>query len=159
MDYRIRAADLDDLDALVEGNLGIATETEDLELDAERLRRGVRRALEGRGRYFVAEHEGRVVGQLMVCTEWSDWRDGEFWWIESVYVASDHRRRGVYRQLFEHVQARARASDDVCGIRLYVERDNVVSEAAHLALGMRRSDYRLFELDFVVERGGYANDC
>ncbi|MCK6448516.1 MAG: GNAT family N-acetyltransferase [Planctomycetes bacterium] len=130
----------------------MARETEGRELDPERLARGVERALASpdRGRYFVAELGSRVVGALLVTTEWSDWRDGWFWWLQSVYVEADARRLGVYRALHEHVVRAARAAPDVCGVRLYVDRENRSAQTVYQRLGMQRARYEFFEIDFVA---------
>jgi GNAT superfamily N-acetyltransferase len=140
------------MDVLVEFNAAMALESEGKSLDRRRLRDGVAALLneDGRGFYLVAKAEYRVVGQLMVTYEWSDWRNAHFWWIQSVYVAADWRRRGVYRSLHEHVLAEARLRGDVCGVRLYVDRDNHVAQQVYSNLGMDRSHYDLFEIDFVL---------
>lgn len=143
----IRAADEADHEALVAFNRAMARETEDHELDAETLARGVARLLAdpALGFYAVAERDGHVVACLMVTTEWSDWRDGSFWWIQSVYVAPDHRRQGLYRRLYAYVKERAAAAGGVCGFRLYVERENDVAQRTYAALGMREARYRMYE--------------
>ncbi len=137
-----------DLDALVANNVTMAMESEGLPLDPAVVRRGIARLLndEQRGRYVVAVDEtDAVVGQLMLTVEWSDWRDGWWWWVQSVYVAAAWRRRGVYRLLHDHVVSEVNARDDVCGIRLYVEPDNVSAHAVYTQLGMQES-YRVMEL-------------
>ena len=108
--------------------------------------RGVRAALADPAKaiYFVAETGGLVVGQLMITHEWSDWRDGDVWWIQSVYVHPDFRRRGVFRALHEHARREARRAGAV-GLRLYVERDNVRAQATYAAIGMHETAYRLYE--------------
>ena len=150
--FNVRRATVHDMDVLVEFNAAMALESEGKALDRRRLRDGVAALLDedGRGFYLVAETEDRVVGQLMVTYEWSDWRNAHFWWIQSVYVASDWRRRGVYRSLHEYVLAEARNRGDVCGVRLYVDRDNHVAQQVYSNLGMDRSHYDLFEIDFVL---------
>jgi GNAT superfamily N-acetyltransferase len=148
----VRSAGHHDIDLLVESNLALARETEGKGLDEARLRAGIRAVLgdRSRGRYFVAERDGTPVGALMVTTEWSDWRDGEFWWIQSVYVTRAARRTGVYRALHAHVEREARATPGVCGLRLYVERENEAAQRTYEAVGMARSHYDLFEVDFVL---------
>ena len=143
----VRAADAADGDVIAAFNAAMARETEQRELDRATLTRGVERALAdpAKGRYFVAELDGRVAGCLLVTTEWSDWRDGWFWWIQSVYVALDCRGRGVYAALHEHVRAAARAAGDVVGLRLYVEKDNARAQRTYQKLGMTETDYRLYE--------------
>jgi GNAT superfamily N-acetyltransferase len=146
----VRAACAADEDVVCEFNARLAEESERRRLDPATLRAGVRAALGSpeRGRYFVAEVAGRVVGQLLVTTEWSDWRNGWFWWIQSVYVAPAARRNGVYRRLHEEVERMARARDDVRGLRLYVEESNGHARATYARLGMLRTGYLLYETDW-----------
>ena len=151
-DLGVRRATLQDLDILVEFNSALALESEGKTLDQQRLREGVAPLFDGddRGFYLVAEAQGRVVGQLLATYEWSDWRNAFFWWIQSVYVASEWRRRGVYRGLHAYVLDEARLRGDVCGVRLYVDRDNHVAQQVYSSLGMGRSHYDMFEVDFVL---------
>ncbi len=144
----VRSATASDLRAIVEGNSMMAIESEGKQLDEAVLTRGVQRALDDplRGRYLVAECDGRVVGQLMVTQEWSDWRDGWFWWIQSVYVVKDFRRKGVYRRLYEHLRGEASNTAGVCGLRLYVERENEPALATYQSLGMVDAGYHLYEI-------------
>ena len=122
----------------------------DVELDRSVLGRGVGAVLEdpGKGSYWVVEREGRVLGGLLVTLEWSDWRNGCFWWIQSVYVVPGYRRRGVFRALYDHVLARAQSDSAVCGLRLYVERDNVVARNTYSELGMVETPYAMYEEEF-----------
>lgn len=149
---QVRRATLGDLRTLVEFNAAMAQETEGKTLELERLRAGVAALLDddGRGFYFVAEDSGQVVGQLLITTEWSDWRNAYFWWIQSVYVTPEFRRRGVYRNLHHHVVAESRVQGDVCGLRLYVDRDNSVAQRVYASLEMRQSHYDLWEIDFAL---------
>lgn len=147
---RVRTASADDTATLVEGNCAMARETESRELDHDRITRGVAKVLADarRGTYYIAEIDGTPAGQMLITTEWSDWRDGWFWWIQSVYVCPAFRGRGVYRALQEHVTRLARATGDVCGLRLYVERENAGARAVYEKLGMTRTSYRLYERDW-----------
>lgn len=151
--YVVRPAKPDDRDALVAFNQAMARETEDLALDPATARAGVAALLgdPSRGRCFVLEAGGEVAAALTVTTEWSDWRNGFFWWIQSVYVRPDHRRRGFYRTLHEHVRAAAEADPGVCGLRLYVERENARAQQTYRALGMHETHYRIYEQ--VTRRG------
>ncbi len=144
---RVRAAVPDDGPALVEFNLAMARETERRELDREVLAAGVAAVLAEprRGFYLVAEAGAAVVAGLLVTFEWSDWRNGEFWWVQSVYVEPRWRRRGLYRRLYGEVKARATARGGVCGVRLYVERDNARAQRTYAALGMHETPYRIYE--------------
>jgi ribosomal protein S18 acetylase RimI-like enzyme len=147
MTLQIRPPTLTDVETIVDFNQRLAQETENRTLPLEVLRRGVRAILHDpqRGRYFLAEWEGQVVGQLMITLEWSDWRDGWMWWIQSVYVRAEARQRGVFRALYEHVLAQARAAGDVAGLRLYVEDHNTAAQATYHKLGMSDAGYRVLE--------------
>jgi GNAT superfamily N-acetyltransferase len=143
---KVRAAAPGDLGALVAGNLALAEETEGARLDADTLREGIRALLESRapGRYWVAETGGRVVGQLLVTFEWSDWRNRMVWWMQSVYVAPDARGRGILRTLYD-VARREALAVGAGGLRLYVDATNIRAQAAYAALGMNGDHYRVFE--------------
>jgi GNAT superfamily N-acetyltransferase len=143
---RIRPARDGDADTLVEFNARMALETEGLELDPAVLAPGVRGGLADAAKalYFVAEAGGRVVGQLMITKEWSDWRNGDIWWVQSVYVHPDYRRRGVFRALYDHARNEARRAGAV-GVRLYVDDHNAAARQVYERLGMRMSNYRVME--------------
>ena len=147
LDVEIDLGQSADAAALVDFNRAMARETEDKELDVETVTAGVATLLAepARGFYVVARQGGALVGSLMITKEWSDWRCGDFWWIQSVYVRPTARRQGVYRRLYEFVQARAAGADNVCGFRLYVERDNHRAQQTYEALGMHESVYRMYE--------------
>ena len=142
----VRAAAIEDLEALVAGNLALAEESERVRLEVNTLRQGVRALLESRapGRYWVAELDGRVVGQLLITYEWSDWRNRMVWWIQSVYVAPDARGRGVLRTLYDAARREALAAGSG-GLRLYVDTTNIRAQAVYAALGMNGDHYRVFE--------------
>ena len=154
MDIQIRRATLADAGRIADHNQAMARETENIQLDPERLRLGVDAVLRdtAKGFYTVAEAEAQVVGQMMVTFEWSDWRNGTFWWVQSVYVEPAYRRRGVYRRLYEHVLNAAKDRRDVCGVRLYVDKDNRTAQQVYQRLGMNSAQYAMYELDFVLER-------
>lgn len=145
--FTLRRGELRDADTIAAFNAAMALETEGKELLPEVIGAGVRRlmASPSLGFYIVTEHEGRVVGCLMVTTEWSDWRNGLFWWIQSVYVEKDFRRQGVYRRMYDHVRELAKADASICGFRLYAEKDNDVAHATYTSLGMKETDYMLWE--------------
>jgi ribosomal protein S18 acetylase RimI-like enzyme len=144
---RIRPATAGDAEALVDFAAAMALETERKVLLRDVISTGVHHLLAhpGMGFYLIAESDGEVAGSLMVTTEWSDWRNGNFWWVQSVYVRPEFRRRGVYRQLYEYLQKRAAEDPAVCGFRLYVERDNLRAQATYRAAGMEQTHYILFE--------------
>ncbi|MCU1290594.1 MAG: GCN5-related N-acetyltransferase [Acidobacteria bacterium] len=143
----IRTAEKRDVSLLVEFNQAMAMETEGKKLDAETLRGGVEAVFNDskKGFYVVAESGGEIVGGLMVTYEWSDWRDSWFWWIQSVYIMPEYRGRGIYRMLYEHVKQKAAAEKDVCGFRLYVEKENLRAQKVYEKLGMESSHYLMYE--------------
>jgi GNAT superfamily N-acetyltransferase len=147
MPLMIRRAVASDAGVLVEYNCRLARETEGRDLDAALVQAGVAAGLadELKALYFVAEDGGELVGQLMVTTEWSDWRNGWIWWIQSVYVRHDARRRGVFRALYEHVHQTASRTAGVVGLRLYVDRENRAAQQTYLSLGMEETSYLVFE--------------
>ena len=126
--------------------MALAEETERMRLDIETLRRGILALLDARepGRYWVAELDGRVVGQLLVTFEWSDWRNRMVWWIQSVYVVPDARGQGVLHSLYDVARREALAAG-AGGLRLYVDTANLRAQAAYAALGMNGDHYRVFE--------------
>lgn len=128
-------------------NLALARETENLALDPQTVLNGVQKALAdaGKGTYFIAEIGGEIVGCLMITHEWSDWRDGDMWWIQSVYVREDARRLGVFRKMFDHVRQAAVAANVRC-IRLYVEHNNHRAKKTYASLGMNDTHYDVMEL-------------
>jgi GNAT superfamily N-acetyltransferase len=146
----VRPADTSDLETIVEFNVRLARETEDRQLNRSTLTDGVRQMLlkPERGRYFVAVHEGVIVGQVMHTHEWSDWRNGDIWWLQSVYVHREFRRRGIFRQMLDYVTQIARDSEDVVAIRLYMERDNTGAQATYTDLGFQDPGYKVFEIEF-----------
>jgi GNAT superfamily N-acetyltransferase len=145
-----RSAGPADAQIIAEFNIRLALETEGLRLDPQTILAGVQAVLAdpGKGTYFVAETDGRIVGQCSVTCEWSDWRNGMFWWLQSVYVDAEGRRRGVFTALFDHVLAAARAARAarVIGVRLYVEKDNRPAQTVYERRGMTRTRYDVFEL-------------
>ncbi len=147
----IRKATPDDIEVLVSFNASMAMETEGRSLDTVTLRQGSQAVFASpqKGYYLVAEANGEVVGSLLCMEEWSDWRSGTFWWIQSVYVRPDWRRRGIYRRLHNWLHDAARDADGVCGVRLYVDKDNHIAQETYASLGMSRTNYDLYEIDFA----------
>lgn len=150
MKLEIRDAAPDDGAIIASYNTKLAEETEGRPLQPDIIGAGVAAILadRGKGRYWVAEHDGQVIGQIMVTYEWSDWRNGTLWWIQSVYVHTDFRRKGVYSSLFKHVESLAKSDDSVRGLRLYVESGNKRAQQTYEALGMVDPQYRVMETIF-----------
>jgi ribosomal protein S18 acetylase RimI-like enzyme len=144
---QIRLATPADAEVLVEFNCAMAAETEGKNLLPEVIGAGVRGLLArpASGFYVIAENPGRVAGSLLITKEWSDWRNGDFWWIQSVYVRPEFRRQGVYRRLYRHVQELAASDPRVCGFRLYVERENERAQETYRKLGMKETRYLVYE--------------
>jgi ribosomal protein S18 acetylase RimI-like enzyme len=148
MTLTIRRGQPGDAATIAEYNRRMAWETEHKHLDPDVLARGVARVFAdpAKGFYLVAEHAGEVVGQLLVTFEWSDWRDGWYWWVQSVYVREDCRRSGVFRLLYGELMGQARSAGDVVGVRLYVERDNTRAQETYRRLGMGDAGYYVWEM-------------
>lgn len=145
----VREATKGDVSLMARWAEAMAFETEHKQLDLDLVSRGISIGVgdPSRSRYFMAEIEGEPVGTLMFTFEWSDWRCAWWWWIQSVYVAPAHRRKGVYRALYAHVLELADRQDDVCGLRLYVERENSNAQRTYEFLGMADSGYRMYEAE------------
>jgi GNAT superfamily N-acetyltransferase len=157
---RIREAEPADAAALARWARAMALETEHKVLDLETVQAGVAAGIADplKARYFIAMQDaavagretiGSAIGTLMLTREWSDWRNGDWWWIQSVYVDPAHRRQGVFAALYRHVEQLARATPGVIGLRLYVERDNIRAQSTYASLGMVDAGYRIFEAGFA----------
>jgi len=146
----IRNANKDDITTIVNFNSAMAMETEQKLLDFNTVHGGVNELLNNNelGFYLIAESDDTPVGQLMITKEWSDWRNGEFWWIQSVYVHLDYRKNNIYRKLYNEAIKLAKESENVCGIRLYVDKDNNIAQKVYSKLGMKESNYIFFEEDW-----------
>ena len=146
----IRAAEVADIAFLVECNAAMALETEHKTLDRDVLTRGTRAVFDNprRGFYLIAELDGDPAGCLLITFEWSDWRNGDWWWFQSVYVTRAARRTGVFRALYAEVERRARAAGAV-GLRLYVERDNERAQQTYASLGMEEEPYKMLRRGFI----------
>ncbi|MFG6096747.1 GNAT family N-acetyltransferase [Leptothoe sp. ISB3NOV94-8A] len=144
---KIRRAQLSDAQIIANFNRAMAQETENKDLIPEVILAGVNSLLNNpsRGFYIVAKVDTQVVACLMITTEWSDWRNSLFWWIQSVFVSPNYRRRGIYRRMYQFIKELAHQEPDVCGFRLYVEQDNMRAKETYAALGMTQSPYHLFE--------------
>ena len=145
-------ADPEHAEIIARFNQEMALETENKVLDRDIIYPGVMTMLQDAalGFYLVAIKDNTVVGCLGVTYEWSDWRNGLFWWIQSVYVASEWRRKGVYRALYSYIYQQASSDNTIGGIRLYVDRDNTVAQQTYSSLGMAKSHYEMYEIDFLL---------
>lgn len=147
-DFTVRIATAADASLLADWAQAMALETEHKRLDADTVLHGVQAGIADarRARYFIAMAGERAAGTLMLTTEWSDWRNGDWWWIQSVYVDPDFRRQGVFQSLYEHVKQMAEQAPEVCGLRLYVEHDNKSAQKTYEKLGMQDAGYRMMEI-------------
>ncbi|MDC0979073.1 GNAT family N-acetyltransferase [Gammaproteobacteria bacterium] len=143
----IRSASPDDISDIAQFNIAMAQETEERQLDPETIQSGVSGVIQNHahGFYLIAERDQVAVGSLLITFEWSDWRNGTLWWIQSVYVKPEHRRTGVFKALYDAVIARARAAKSVRGIRLYVEQENLDAQSVYQKLSMQKTPYQMFE--------------
>ena len=150
----IRAAQRSDAETIAQFNAALARETEHFELDMPRLLRGVNGMFDepAHGFYLLAEIKNEIAGQLMITYEWSDWRNGVFWWIQSVYVKPEFRAQKIFKSLYSHVASLAKKEGNVCGLRLYVEKENERAHAVYKQLGMNLTGYDMLEVDFVLKR-------
>ncbi len=148
----IRKAVPGDQNSISNHNTSMALETEGKHLDPALAVRGVEAVLQdiSKGFYLIVEVDGRNVGQCMITYEWSDWRCGNFWWIQSVFVEKEYRKQGIFSNIFQHVMREARRQEGVVGLRLYVEENNGIAKDAYLKLGMTKCHYEMFEMDFTM---------
>jgi GNAT superfamily N-acetyltransferase len=158
-DFRIRDALLADRAVIAEFNARLALETENKVLDPAVLAQGVHTALTApdRLRYWVAETAERVIAMAAMNREWSDWRNGWLWWLQSVYVHPDFRGRGVFRAIYAHIRAAALAEPDTIGLRLYVESRNIPAQKTYRAIGMRAGGYEVYE-DLWIGRSPHEGE-
>ena len=142
----VRVAEEGDASTIRDFQLAMARETENLELDKERVTRGVSSIFsgKGKGRYFVAEADGRIAASLLITYEWSDWRNADIWWFQSVYVLPEFRRRGIFRSMYDYIKETAER-EGVAGLRLYVETGNTRAQKTYESMGMDGSHYKMYE--------------
>lgn len=147
MNIQIRKAKETDLTTIVEFQLAMALETENLKLDKPTVEKGVSTAFSdsAKGQYFITEVDGEIAASLMITFEWSDWRNGVVYWIQSVFVKEEFRRLGIYRKMYAHIQGLVKKDDNVRGIRLYVDKSNIKAQKTYENTGMNGEHYQLFE--------------
>jgi ribosomal protein S18 acetylase RimI-like enzyme len=147
MDYTIREATTTDVPVLVSFQQNMAKETEGLHLDPTIVTAGINNMLAdpSKGKYYVATQNNLVAGCLMITNEWSDWRNGNVLWIQSVFIDPAHRGKNVYRKMYEHIQQMVLGSSALRGIRLYVDKSNKAAQAVYEKLGMNGEHYQVYE--------------
>jgi len=143
----VREASANEQEIIAAFQLEMAAETENIILDKNTINRGVQAVFDdpGKGRYYVATHENEVVACMLTTYEWSDWRNGTFIWLQSVYVLPEWRGKGVFRSLYAHIESMVLASTAMKGIRLYVFHTNKKAQDVYKAIGMEDQHYRMFE--------------
>ena len=146
---KIRKAKIEDLEVVVKFNYNLAKETEDKELHIETLTKGVEAMLldKSKGQYYVYTINDKVVGQIMHTYEWSDWRNGMFLWVQSVYVDGAYRRKGIFKELYNYVKKICDNDEGIAGVRLYVEKENFNAKATYKSLGMQECNYHMYEYE------------
>jgi ribosomal protein S18 acetylase RimI-like enzyme len=147
MHIQIRKAKETDLPSIVDFQLAMALETENLQLEKPIVEKGVKAAFNdlAKGQYFVTEVDGEIAASLMITFEWSDWRNGMVYWIQSVFVKEEFRRLGIYRKMYAYIQDLVNKDDNVRGIRLYVDKSNIKAQKTYENTGMNGEHYQLFE--------------
>jgi RimJ/RimL family protein N-acetyltransferase len=142
-----RNADLRDHETIARFQIAMALETESLKLDPAICSKGVRAVFDDprKGRYFVCEKDGKTIASLLIIPEWSDWRNGEVWWIHSVYCTPEERGTGAFRALYDHVKSHVQGDENLRGLRLYVDKTNVSAQKVYRKIGMTDEHYSLFE--------------
>ena len=144
---KIRLGIESDIELLTQFNLSMAKETENLQLNHDIVFSGIASVMKDKslGFYLIAELDNEIAGSLLITYEWSDWRDGLFWWIQSVYVKPQFRRSGIYKNLYYYVKQLSKSHPNIRGFRLYVEESNHLAQMAYESLGMHATHYKLYE--------------
>jgi ribosomal protein S18 acetylase RimI-like enzyme len=147
MEPKIRLANIDDSLAIAAFQLKMAIETENLQLDTETVGKGVKAVFEkpGFGQYLVAEKDGQIIASMLTTFEWSDWRNAQVWWLQSVYVIPEFRRQGIFKRMYDFVKTLVDMNENIGGIRLYVDKTNVRAQQVYKAVGMNGEHYQVFE--------------
>jgi ribosomal protein S18 acetylase RimI-like enzyme len=143
---KIRKPIPEDAPAIIDFQKKMAWETEQLELAPEKVNNGVSRVFSepAKGQYWIAEDAGKVIASLLITYEWSDWRNADVWWIQSVYVLPENRRQGIFRKMYSGIKEDAE-KQGIAGLRLYVETNNIPAQKTYESLGMQCEHYRMYE--------------
>ena len=146
IDIIITKGQIEDIENIAQFQVDMAMESEGTQLDKDTVTKGVSAAMadENKGLYYVARVDGKAVGSLMLTREWSDWNNGWYWWIQSVYVEPDYRRQGVYKSMYQAVCTDAK-QQNVAQVRLYVDKTNTRGQEVYSSLGMQESHYLIYE--------------
>lgn len=146
IDIIITKGQIEDIENIAQFQVDMAMESEGTQLDKDIVTKGVSAAMadENKGLYYIARVDGKAVGSLMLTREWSDWNNGWYWWIQSVYVAPDYRRQGVYKSMYQAVCTDAK-QQNVAQVRLSVDKTNTRGQEVYSSLGMQESHYLIYE--------------
>ena len=144
---KVREATIVESEIIINFQINMALETENLELDKSSVRKGINAVFKDllKGKYYVAEEGNRVVGSLLTTTEWSDWKNGTILWIQSVYVIPEYRKKGVFKQMYDYLKKMVEESDELIGLRLYVNKTNIIAQKTYEKIGMNGEHYKLYE--------------
>jgi GNAT superfamily N-acetyltransferase len=143
---QIRKATSDDASVIIDFQQKMAWETEKMHLMTETISKGVNAVFSdsSRGQYWVAEDNNIVIASLLITYEWSDWRNANVWWFQSVYVLPEYRRTGIFRSMYQHIKNEAE-KEKIAGLRLYVETNNITAQNTYENLGMKSLHYKMYE--------------
>ena len=143
----VRQAHREDAGKILDFQLLLAQETENRALDKLIVTKGIKEVFDdpAKGKYYVAEISGKIVGCLLITYEWSEWRNGNIWWLQSVYVDAFHRRTGVFKRMYEHIIESINGDQSIAGLRLYVENNNSRAQKIYQRVGMTGGQYQVFE--------------
>ena len=147
---KVLKAQKSDIPEIIQFNINMAMETENKKLDRQTVTKGVQEVFNSPslGYYIIVKDSSGILGCLMITYEWSDWRNGMFWWIQSVYVEKEYRQQGVYKKMYSYIKDKALKDNSCTGIRLYVEQENKIAQSVYTKLEMKETHYKLFEIDF-----------
>ena len=143
----VRNANPEDIPYIIEFQKQMALETEELTLDDQKINKGVEAVFDNpeKGFYIVTTSNSQVVASMLITTEWSDWRNGYFLWIQSLYVISSFRKQGIFRNMYQFIKQTVVETTNYFGLRLYVEENNKTAFDVYMNVGMKGSHYKMFE--------------
>ena len=143
----IRPSKSEDINILADFQMRLADETENIHLDKMIVSAGLKALFDDptKGTYYVAEAEGKIIGCFLITYEWSDWRNGMVWWLQSVYIVPLHRRKGVFKKMYNHILQTIQNDGSIIGLRLYVDKTNTRAQKVYQAMGMNGDHYTVFE--------------
>ena len=147
MSVKVRPAKKEDADSIVDFQLKMALETENLELDQGVVEKGVASVFKdpGKGTYYITESEGNIIASLLTTREWSDWRNGQVLWLQSLYVLPEYRRKGIFKRMYFFLKNKVEKDEELKGLRLYVDKSNLIAQKVYNAIGMDHEHYQMYE--------------